>query len=200
MAYQNSPEFIWKVIYWAVNNVTSPCRQSGAILSCYTAAPCTLPFTCGERLGVRDFILLQTRKPLAEAYGYNSIGSGPKYFPLWRFLLNESCSKSLQISKPAENCNLKKLKGYSEYDVVKEGTAGCTQTASAHFRLFHSNNNTILYSGHMWLAYVYNESSAMHQTEAELFQSHCNIHYPDMLQLDRLVKVRGTGKSWFQLL
>ena len=66
---------------------------------------------------------------------------------------------------------LKRLKGYSEHDVVKEGTVGCRQTVSDHFRLFHSNSNTILYSGHMWLAYVYNKSSAMHQTEAELFQS-----------------------------
>lgn len=109
-------------------------------------------------------------------------------------------SKSLQISKPAEKCNLKKLKGYSEYDVVKEGTVGCIQTLSAHFRLFHWNNSTILYSGHMWLAYVYNKSSAMHQTEAELFQSHCNIHYPDTLQLDRFMKVRGivrAGSSYY---
>lgn len=29
----------------------------------------------------------------------------------------------------------------------------------------------MLYSGLMWLAYAYNKSSAMHQTEAELFQS-----------------------------
>lgn len=82
---------------------------------------------------------------------------------------------------------MKKLKGYSEYDVVKEGTVGCTQTLSAHFRLFHSNNTT-LYSGHMWLAYVYNESSTMHQTEAELFQSHCSIRYPDIVQLGRLMR------------
>lgn len=58
----------------------------------------------------------------------------------------------------------------------------------------------MLYSLHMWQAYVYTESSAMHQTEAELFQSHCNVHYPDALQLDRLVKVRGIGKSWLQFL
>lgn len=101
-------------------------------------------------------------------------------------------STSLWISKLAENCNLEKFKSYSEYDAVKEGIVSCTETVSAHFRYFHSNNNTILYSGHMWLAYVYKESIAMHQTE-QYFFSHCNIH---ILQLDRFVKVRGIGKSW----
>lgn len=176
-------------------------RLSLAQHSSTTHAPrTTLPFARGERLGVRDFILLKTRKPVAEAVTALDLAqnTSPCGDFCWMKVVH---SESPQISKPAENCNLKKkLKGCSQYDVVKEGTVGCTQTVSAHFRLFHSNNNTILYSGHMWLAYVYNESSAMHETEAELFQRHCNIHYPDTLQPDRFVKVRGIGKSWFQLL
>lgn len=80
-------------------------------------------------------------------------------------------SQSLWIPKLAENCNLEKFKGYSKYDVEKEGIVSCTQSVSAPFRYFHSNNNTILYSGHMWLAYVYNESSATHQTEQYCFRA-----------------------------
>lgn len=79
-------------------------------------------------------------------------------------------SKSLWISKLAEKCNLEKFKGYLEYDVEKGGIVSCTRTVSARFRYFHSNNNTVLYSGHTWLAYVYNESSAMHQTEQYCFR------------------------------
>lgn len=41
-----------------------------------------------------------------------------------------------------------------EYNFVEEWTVGCTQSLSARCGLFHSNNNAILYSGHMWLAHL----------------------------------------------
>lgn len=72
---------------------------------------------------------------------------------------------TLQLSKPAEKKRLFRIQH-------REGRNSRLHTILiAHFRLFCLNNNTILYSGLMWLAYAYNKSSAMHQTEAELFQS-----------------------------
>lgn len=202
MPCQNSPVFIWKVIYWDMNNVTSPQRECRAVLSRTQQhhARC-LSHMERKAQGTR-FHLAENKEATSRSLWVWQHWIQPKIL----HLVESSCwmevvhSKSLHISKPVENCNLKKLKGYSGYVVLKEGTVGCTRILSAHFRLFHSNNNTILYSVHMWSAYVYNKSSARHQTEAELFQSHCNVHYPDTLQLDRLMKVRGIGKCWLQFL
>lgn len=123
-------------------------------------------FLCGERLRGHGCVLLETRKPLAVVLDLAQNTSPCRDF-CWMEVVH---SKSLWISKLAENCSLEKFKGYSEYDAVKEGIVSCTQTVSAHFRYFHSNNNTIFYSGHTWLAYVYNESSSMHQTEQYCFR------------------------------
>lgn len=148
-----------------------------------------LPFTRGREVQGRWFHPAENKEATSKNFtGITALDLAQNPSPCGDFCWMEVVHpKSLRISKPAEHCSVKKLKGYSEYDVVKEGTVGCTQTLSARFRLFHSNN-TILYSGHMWLAYVYNESSTMHQTEAELFQSHCSIHYPDIPQLGRLMR------------
>lgn len=105
---------------------------------------------CGERLRGQGCVLLKTRRPLAVVLDLAQNTSPCRDF-CWMDVVH---SKSLWISKLAENCNLEKFKGYSKYDVEKEGIVSCTQTVSAHFRYFHSNNNTVLYSGLVWLASI----------------------------------------------
>lgn len=108
---------------------------------------CTL-FLCGERLRGQGCILLKTRRPLAVVLELAQNTSPCRDF-CWMEVVH---SGSLWISKLAENCSLEKFKGYSEYYVEREGIVSCTQTVSAHFRYFHSNeNDTLLYSGYMWL-------------------------------------------------
>lgn len=110
--------------------------------------------TRGERLRSLHFIL-QTRRPLAEALGLLQIKlCGLGYFTTWRFPLNERCSKPLHFSETDEDWFEKKKKKSKEYNFVEEWTVGCTQSLSARCGLFRSNNNAILYSGHMWLAHL----------------------------------------------
>lgn len=133
----------------------SPHGQRGATLSTppQPHTPCLR--TRGERLRAHHFVL-QTRRPLAEALGllcelnYVAWDTSPSGDFHWMKYAQSPCVFLKQMKTDLG----KKKKKSKEYNFVEEWTVGCTQSLSARCGLFRSNNNAILYSGHMWLAHL----------------------------------------------